>query len=420
MNSETPIHHDGRPSEGASGAEKLFVVLVLLLSTGAFMNTGLAGSNGEPDVEVRALWYVAYLIMAALFFRKCTRRGRRLFAIAPLVGVSVFALASTLWSQDPALTFRHSLVLLLTLFFGVYFASRFNLREQLRLLAWTCGTCVVFSFVFGVFGLGTAVDAAQGVPGWYGIFVQKNSLGRVMVLSALVFLFWRRTEPEKQALARAGFLASLALIVLSLSMTSVVIFALVMGLMPCLRWALRKGVGWMVAGVTSLLASGIVVALYVITHLQQVAGLLGKDPTLSGRVQIWILSFVMALRRPWLGYGYEAFWLPDAWYVRRLWRVLGWDVPSAHNGFIELWLELGAIGTCLFLLAFAQYGVQALRLLRDDSGPAMGWPLAFLLFLFLMNLTEPTFLGSHSIFFVLFVAVAALMRGQSRGAQVAA
>jgi O-antigen/teichoic acid export membrane protein len=203
-------------------AERALTAMILLLSTGAFMNLGVVDSAGGPVAGVRVLWYVAYLVIGALFLSKCPRKGRFLFAVAPLVPVVAFAMVSSSWSQDPALSFRHSVVLVITVLFGFYFASRFNLEEQLRLLAWVFGTCIIFSFVFGLLGIGTAVDADLNVPGWYGVFIQKNVLGRTMVLSMLVFLFWKRVAPEYRTMARLGLFASLALVVLSRSMTSVV------------------------------------------------------------------------------------------------------------------------------------------------------------------------------------------------------
>lgn len=397
------------PREVASKTEKVFVVLALLLSTGAFMNLVIVNGIGESGMGIRVLWYVAYIGMITLFFRRCSRRGRKLLFVGPLAAVIVFAIASTLWSQDPMLSLRRSLVLVFVLLFGVYFASRFNLKDQLRLLAWVCGICIVFSFIFGLFGLGTAVDARMGVEGWYGIFIQKNILGRTMVVSALTFFFWGRAEPEHKWLARTGLLGSLVLIVLSQSMTSILVLALLIPVLPYLRWTLHKSQGRMVAGIIVLSAFGSAAILYAVTHLPQVTELIGRGPTLTGRIQVWILSCVMALRRPWLGYGYSAFWLQNQLATLRIWGALGLRMPSAHNGYIELWLELGVIGASLFLLGFVYYALRAMRLVRQDSRLVAAWPLAFLLFLLLMDLSEPIFLGGDSIFFILYAAAAAFV-----------
>ena len=117
----------------------------------------------------------------------------------------------------------------------------------------------------------------------------------------------------------------------------------------------------------------------------------------------------MALQRPWLGYGFNAFWLPDQAYTSRIWRLLTWTPPQAHNGILELWLELGLIGTGLFFLVFAYYVAKALSFSRQNPGPDSTWPIAFLIFLFLANLTTAFFLQGNNIYFILYVALATTM-----------
>jgi exopolysaccharide production protein ExoQ len=185
-----------------------------------------------------------------------------------------------------------------------------------------------------------------------------------------------------------------------------------------MRWALKQSVRRAVVAMACLFVVGVAAIRYVISHLVQVTGLLDRSPTLTGRVQLWILSCVAALRRPWLGYGYEAFWLPDTAFVQRIWHVMNWNAPSAHNGFIELWLELGIIGTLLFLLGFAYYLVCALRLVHSHSEPAV-WCLAYLMFLFCIDLTEPIFFGANSIFFILYVTVAISLHKESEESRAA-
>jgi O-antigen ligase len=86
---------------------------------------------------------------------------------------------------------------------------------------------------------------------------------------------------------------------------------------------------------------------------------------------------------------------------------MGWVIPHAHNGLLELWLELGLVGTALFLVVFAYYVVRASGLVRRNSEPAAAWPLIFLMFLFFENLTESALLSENSIYFVLYATLAA-------------
>jgi exopolysaccharide production protein ExoQ len=411
------MHLSPQSDTAPSRAEKAFVVFVLLLSTGAFMSLSVtpdqaaSDPSGMPGMQI--LWSLIYVVTLVLFSRHCQRPLETFLSEKPLIGLCILAIASTLWSQAPQLTLRRSVALLLTMLFGIYFGTRFRMKQQLSLLAWTCGICVVFSFVFGVLGLGMSVDADEGVPGWYGIFVQKNNLGRMMVLSALVFLFWKRAEPEHKGIAKAGFLASILLIFLSQSMTSIIVLAMLLVLLRYLPRVLGKSAVRAVGGMVFLLAAGTIAIFWVASHLEQIADFLNRSVTLTGRLTIWILSTVMALRRPWLGYGYNAFWLPGQWTTERIWLALDWAAPHAHNGLLELWLELGIVGMGLFLLVFVYYSLRSIGFLRwHGSAAASAWPLMFLVFTFLSNLTESDFLARDSIFVILYVTVAITLQQQ--------
>ena len=408
-------------SGGAGNGEKAFVVIVLLLSMGAFLNLDVTGPI-EAQIEtqntgmmgMQVLWSFLYVIMFGYYSGSCVRPLRNLRVVSPLfllLGITFF---SILWSQDAWLTFRRSIALALTLVFGVYFASRFKLREQFRLLAWAFFACIIFSLFSELLGLNPDVRT----PGWNGVFFNKVEFGRNMALSALVFLFWGKVDPEHKALARAGFVASTVLVFPARDMTSLLVLAFSLMLLPYLHLALRRSWLWATGGMVSLLVSGIFFVSYAATNLEKLTGWFGKDPTLTGRVPLWILSTAMALRRPWLGYGFNAFWLPNETYTHRIWQLLHWMPPHAHNGILELWLELGIVGTGLFLAVFVYYVAKAVNFLRQTSDPAAAWPLVFLVFLFLASLTESEFLGSNSVTFILYVAVAATVCTKARSAPV--
>lgn len=387
--------------------EKAFVVLVLLLSLGAFQNLTVKGPIEGTNISIpamQAVWSFLYLIMLLFYRRYCEKPFNSVFVVTPLLCVIAFASASVLWSQDPALSARRSIALLLTLILGVYFALRFKPKAQFRLLAWAFFVCIVFSFIFELFDLNYDMGS-----GWYGIFFIKVHLGRNMALGALIFLFWRRVEPKYATLARLGLVGSIMLVALSRDVTSWIVLTLLLILLPYLQWTLRRGIRWAVAGIGFLLALGTLSVIYVVAHLDTFTAFLGKDPMLTGRIPLWIVSTVMALRRPWFGYGFNAFWLPDEKIVQKIWHLLLWHPPHAHNGILELWLEIGIIGTALFLIVFAYYVAKALQMMRHSTEPTAAWPLMFLLFLFLANLTETVYLSPNSICFFLYVACAATL-----------
>ena len=404
---------------GPGFAEKVFTFFVLLLSTGAFMNVivaaGEAPEEASGQVVFQALWWLIYIVAVVLIFRKCKDAIKELRHEYLLLALLLLVLASAKWSEAPGVSFRHGVALVFTCLFGVYLGSRFALREQLRLLAGACSTCVVFSFVFGILGIGNSVDTSD-VPGWIGVFVQKNSLGRMMALSIVVFLLLASITQRKVRLWIGVGLASI-LLLLSQSMTSLVVLVAMLALFPIFRVLSRyKSQVFRAAFIFgAIMLAGL---YWANDHFIDILQYLGKDITLTGRLPLWILSVVMALRNPWLGYGYNAFWLGPGSPGAQIWAVVHWQPPHAHNGLLEIWLELGVVGVGLFLLGFATYVVRAFIFLRRQASPEALWPICFLVFMFLSNLTESDFLRRGTITWIMYVAVVMTLRHPQRARRV--
>jgi O-antigen ligase len=134
---------------------------------------------------------------------------------------------------------------------------------------------------------------------------------------------------------------------------------------------------------------------------------LGKDPSLTGRTEIWDSLLRKVADRPWTGYGYGAFWgrigesAPADW-VR---KETGWIVPSAHNGWIDLLVQLGWPGTLMVGGLLAGTAVNAV-LRSSGSGVREGWwALGFLAAFVVLSLSESILMAHQGLPWVLFVAL---------------
>src|ERR1700721_251780 len=72
---------------------------------------------------------------------------------------------------------------------------------------------------------------------------------------------------------------------------------------------------------------------------------MGRDPTLTGRTDIWKLVLGMT-GNPLVGTGFESFWLGQR--LAKMWSVYWWHPREAHDGYIEVFLNLGWLGVLLF------------------------------------------------------------------------
>jgi exopolysaccharide production protein ExoQ len=151
----------------------------------------------------------------------------------------------------------------------------------------------------------------------------------------------------------------------------------------------------------------VVIAMgYAFSHLAQLTPMVGKDPHLSKRVDLWGLSVDAIRQRPLLGYGFVAFWNPDSQPAARIREELDWDVPHAHNGYLEILLGLGLIGLGLYAVLFIILTRRALMFFIEGDERYRRWPLSLLAITFLYQFTEGTILNGNNVNFILFCCLA--------------
>lgn len=141
--------------------------------------------------------------------------------------------------------------------------------------------------------------------------------------------------------------------------------------------------------------------------LPALAQWMGRDATLSGRTLIWKQVWIFILQRPWLGWGYDAFWRGTRGEAFRVVAAVHFMVFHAHNGFLEIWLELGAVGLVLFALSYLRAWRRLWPVLRAGEVDRMMWPVFVLALVVLYDLDENSLLIYNGLFWTLYVAAVA-------------
>ena len=129
---------------------------------------------------------------------------------------------------------------------------------------------------------------------------------------------------------------------------------------------------------------------------------LGRNTTLTGRTDLWHVLMNWDVN-PVLGTGFESFWLGER--RERLWELFPMlFLNSAHNGYLETYLNLGVVGLLVTLgTVLATYGKACRELFRDFHFAK--FRLSYLIIFLNYNWTEVGF-RTHSIPFFLFLLVA--------------
>ena len=390
--------------------EKIFTVAMLFYTTGAVLpqligaGSGLSRVEGNPlALAVQLALYSAAFVFIVLGWRSFLHWT---WGARWIVALSLVAVVSVLWSQDPSFTLRRSLVLSATTAFGVYFGSRYTLVEQLRMLAWTCALVVISCFIFGFLFPKYGIDHVVHPGDWQGAFIQKNSLARAMVFSVFVFYFVR---PTSFAWLRwVGVAASLSLLLLSKSVTGIVVLAIAASALPFFH-LVRKRLSILVplGVVTALLVIG--AAAFLAAYGRDLLLLLHRSPTLTDRTELWQAVLMSISKRPWGGYGFNAFWMGMQGESAAVMVRVGWFPKHAHNGFLDLLLDLGILGLCTFLVGYLSLWSKTLRLLRSAAGHYPVWLCIYMVFMFIYNLTESSILVQNNLFWLLYVSAASTL-----------
>jgi O-antigen ligase len=141
----------------------------------------------------------------------------------------------------------------------------------------------------------------------------------------------------------------------------------------------------------------------------------------NGRTPIWNLVVKKGLEKPFFGYGYHGFWSSDAgdYVLARTW--LGdYDEPGkivdsgkkkaggiAHNGFLDLFVQLGFVGLILFTLNLIMLSARVFLLLFTTRSIEYFWIIIFIGINLVTNISDSlTILESNNIFWIVYVAVA--------------
>jgi len=240
--------------------------------------------------------------------------------------------------------------------------------------------------------LGRQYGLFSGIEMWTGVTNQKNSLGRLCMISAIFLLFsiyrsWRDRKSGGKILSKwaDAVIIFLAMYLLkgSNSATSLVCFTLGAFIFICFHQLRKLRITVPLTGILVLtiflIAYGAATPLLGGKNVANYTSAVGRDSTLTGRTEVWALV-VPAMQQKWLlGYGFGSFWT-DA-------RRTLFDIPNAHNGYLDILLEMGLVGLvsyALWLLSCAQKLRRALE--HDYEWASLG--ICLLLMNLIYNITE--------------------------------
>jgi O-antigen ligase len=253
-----------------------------------------------------------------------------------------------------------------------------------------------------------------GLTSWSGVATGKNGLGMICLVFGLATLFHflqiycEKDNPRRRAkLAADGsiLVMTVYLLLKANSATSLACFFLAAGPMVLVFFSqfARKPA---IVHIMTFSVLGIASSALFLNIGSGMVQSLGRDTTLTGRTDIWRSAFTL-VQNPVFGTGFESFWLGER--LSRVEIMINQSVNQAHDGYIEIYLNLGWVGVFLLITIIV---VAYARVVTSIAKMTPLAPLGLALFIVNVayNFTEAAFKMMHPLWISLFLITMAVAK----------
>ncbi|MEY3129055.1 MAG: hypothetical protein RL405_375 [Actinomycetota bacterium] len=330
----------------------------------------------------------------------------------PLIALLVLMPISIIYSNYQMFSAIASFAQYATSLFALFLAAAFSWRHLLRIFSNVVRVILtaslLFEFVAAAIVRGPIAPIFKNYEGdtppasayyWtrahlfdgdriQGIVGNSNILAFIAMIGLVVFAIDYAVSATPKWLSASSFALAAAMLLLSKSAgvafavaaiaVAATVALIVEGKDRDLRHRIYRWV-WACAGVVSIV---------VLINRAEVFTFFGKTPDMTGRSTIWKLVLGLIAERPIQGWGWISHWMPGVKPFEGLVVINKVPYYQAHNAYLDMWLQLGAIGLLLLLILVAMTFVKLWRLGVRHTNPLYLWPMLVFFGLLAQNLTE--------------------------------
>lgn len=339
----------------------LFIIMLSSRPIILWLNPGgTSEQNDAPGSPYDQVFYIL-LILAGLFISSKRIVKLRTILKTNIWVIVIFAFCglSILWSDAPRASFNAWVkVMVLLLMITIILTESDPLEAIIRIFRRASFVLIPLSILlikyFPIYG--RTYSPWSGTAFYGGVTTYKNGLGFLCLVFG-VFLLWDMIN-----LIRSKPLTSIKILLLiNLTLIGMIVWLLYMansststattivGAFMIIAMELpivKKHVNKIDILVIILLSIALLV-FATFNVMESLVATLGRDMTLTGRTDIWkrVLGVYV---NPLIGTGYASFWLGER---SEFLFDLNWQkLNQSHNGFIEVYLNLGFIGLSLLIM----------------------------------------------------------------------
>lgn len=323
----------------------------------------------------------------------------------------LFGLLSVLWSEFPAIAIKRWVKSLGHPVMALVVLTDPLPRQAIglvmtRIASLLLPTSILFVKYLPEYGRG--FDFWTGTGYYNGVMHTKNDLGYVCMVLGIFFVWTvlnRNKGSNSSSIRERTFVSIMFLVMivylLGIADSATSIATLTIGVLTLLGLGSRLVSRRHFGSFLIILTATLLTMEFSFDIYNNVVTFLGRDPTLTDRTVIWADAIALQ-SNPVVGMGFESFWLGDRldWMSEKWW----WQPNQAHNGYIEIYLNLGFIGLFLFIaLIISAFRNASSGLTIPAKFEFSRLRLAFLFAILSHNYTEATFKGVHLLWTILYL-----------------
>lgn len=368
------------------------------------------GSSADAQLEGSPLDRNIFIFLIVVAILVLVARGPKvaklLRANLPILLLLCYCALSIFWSDFPDVAFKRWIRAIGDILMVLVVLTDPDPPAAVNRLFTRTGFIIVPLSI--LFDIGRGYSGEEGKY-YIGITMGKNILGMICMVVG-VAAAWRffttlrlaKFKGRTGRLIAHGSIAAMALWLMRMadSTTATGCFILGSTIVAVMTWS---SLARRPAVVHIMVAAVVVFTTYVLilSPNAEIISSMGRDPSLTGRTDVWHTVIGMN-PNPLFGAGYESFWLGPR--LKKLWTIYAWNPNEAHNGYIEVYLNLGWVGLIMLTVALLTgYGklVRGLRL--DTNMASLG--LAYFVMTIVYNLTEAGFRVFNPVWITLLLAI---------------
>jgi O-antigen ligase len=342
------------------------------------------------------------IILCALLFNfqgvMSIARRNKLMTFLPLL-----AIVSALWSQSPSRTLLNGTFFLISTLFAYFLVLRFSPDEIMNMVLRVgfiiCFFGLIMVFFFPHYGVSSSDPRSVGA--WLGLYPDRTGQAKYTVFFfSPAILFAASRSRWRNYVYGALFLTFIVMAkaVTALGVTSC--FIAIMLLVQVSRRLERK----------TALFFGTIIGIICLTFvfagdslLEPILAFFGRNMKLTGRTEIWSAVLVSIGKSPILGYGFYGFWLGKEGESGNVIAAAHWFFGYAHQGVLEIMLQLGLVGTAVFLGTFILACKNAWFCFKYGRTVGVEWYFGLLVLTLLYNVDEETVMAPNDLLSILYM-----------------